>query len=188
VDILGKTENPPLLPIFLLIDLALVFSYTDYYEHYIPAEKKEESENARISKENALSRGQSYNSKTAKEGKKKTNRVTLLKEARLKKTREFQRVFSRGKGFSAGNLLLKINSKEKDAIKFGIVVSKKVAKQAVTRNRIRRVLKEALRQEQGEIAKGVEAVLVVLPGFQDQGAKEARKILRHLFQKASLFQ
>jgi ribonuclease P protein component len=159
-----------------------------YYEYYLPAEKKETGENARIFKENALSRGQDHDSKTAKEGKKEINRVMLLKAASLKKTREFQRVFSRGKGFSAGNLLLKINSPNENKIRFGIVISKKVAKQAVTRNRIRRVLKEALRQEQGRIIKGVEAVLVVLPGFQDQGVVEARKALRHLFQKASLFQ
>ena len=111
-----------------------------------------------------------------------------MKEQRLKKTREFQEVFAQGKGFREGNLLLKRKVSKIEEVKFGIVVSKKVAKQAVVRNRIRRVLREALRQETKEIKKGVEAAIIVLPGFEEKGVKEARNILRRLFKKASLFQ
>lgn len=67
-----------------------------------------------------------------------------------------------------------------------IVVSKKVAKQAVRRNRIKRVLREAVRKESRLPSEAQAWVLVVLPGFEVAGVQEARAVVQRLFQKAFL--
>ncbi len=89
--------------------------------------------------------------------------------------------------FKHNGLILKVGEGAFGAkMRLVVVVSKKVAKQAVRRNRIRRVLKEAARKE-FELAKpGQDIVLVVLPGFHVQSMPEARKMLHLLFVKASL--
>ena len=69
-----------------------------------------------------------------------------------------------------------------------IVVSKKVAKQAVRRNRIRRVLREAIKKEQGLIRGRHDFVLIVLPGFELPDFQETQSIVHRLLQKASLFE
>jgi ribonuclease P protein component len=111
-----------------------------------------------------------------------------LKDHRLRKAREFQGVFAKGRGFREDGLLLKVKFEAEGGLKFGVVVSKKVAKQAVVRNRIRRLLKEVLREEIGHITKEVQAAIIVLPGFQDKGLAATQKTIRSLFKKASLFQ
>jgi ribonuclease P protein component len=111
-----------------------------------------------------------------------------LKDHRLTKMREFQGVFAKGRGFREDGLFLKVKSELQGDSKFGVVVSKKVAKQAVVRNRIRRLVKEALRKEIVHIEKEVHAAVIVLPDFKDQGMTAVQKTVRSLFKKASLFQ
>lgn len=110
------------------------------------------------------------------------------KEQRLTRQKDFQGVFSKGKSVREGQLVLKARFVQGETAKFGIVVSKKVAKQAVVRNRIRRVLRAALSAQAEAIKKGVQAVLIVLPGFEEKGAQELRTQVHRLLQKASLFQ
>ena len=62
-----------------------------------------------------------------------------------------------------------------------IVVSKKVAKRAVERNRIRRVLRDAAKKEFGRSEYGKNFVLIVLPGLD---LRSARETVHHLFLKA----
>lgn len=91
-------------------------------------------------------------------------------------------------GFKQGGLVLKVQKSLPSAKKhLRIVVSKKVVKQAVKRNRIRRMLKEAVRKELGSMGKRWDLVFIVLPGFEAQNMQEARKMLHSLFVKASLF-
>jgi ribonuclease P protein component len=110
------------------------------------------------------------------------------KESRLKKTKEFEEVFSKGKGFRQGGLFLKVKEGTEGGSRFGIVVSKKVSKQATARNRMRRLIREALRQEREQIKNGAEAVIVVLPEFKENDFKEVQIHVHNLLKKASLFQ
>jgi ribonuclease P protein component len=69
----------------------------------------------------------------------------LLKENRLKKKKDFERVFSQGRNLKGDFLFFKtINNKLEDN-RIGFIVSKKVSKKAVERNKIKRRLREILR-------------------------------------------
>ena len=65
-------------------------------------------------------------------------------------------------------------------------ITMKVAKLAVRRNYIRRVLKETLRGEMEAMRGGQDLVLIVLPGFDPQSFQEVKKLIHQLLRKASL--
>ena len=72
--------------------------------------------------------------------------------------------------------------------RFAIVVSKKVHKSAVGRNRIRRRFYEAIRHQVPEIKPGMDVVIIVVSGealampYQD-----INTLLRQLFTEANLY-
>lgn len=104
------------------------------------------------------------------------------------KAKDFQKVHSQRKGFREDGLLLKVGAQKSTVSRLGVVVSKKVEKLAVRRNRIRRVLREASREEIGLMKGGQDLVLIVLPGFELPSFQETKKRLRALLRKASLIQ
>jgi len=112
----------------------------------------------------------------------------MLSQAnRLRKTNDFKRVFKNGKGSQADNIFVKVRPSKEEATRIGIIVSKKVAKKAVERNRIRRILSEALRTHIKKVKQGQDIVIVVLPGFSLRGTKDAEKTVHILFKKLALF-
>jgi ribonuclease P protein component len=80
---------------------------------------------------------------------------------RLKKRRDF---LAAAKGWKTGRraFLLELHQRDEDGpARFGFTVTKRTAKKAVERNRIRRRLKEAVRLDAAEIARpGRDYVLV----------------------------
>ena len=111
----------------------------------------------------------------------------LQKRERLAKTRDFQNVFKEGRSIRGQGIVLKLRQREAQGNRFAIVVSKKVAQKAVKRNRIRRLLSEAIRTTMQHIEsapQGIDAILIVLPEFKAQNLKEAKDIVAQLFHKA----
>ncbi len=77
----------------------------------------------------------------------------------IKENRLFQRLYSRGKSASSSSLVLYVRRNGQRGNRLGITVSTKVGK-AVVRNRVRRRLREIYRLHEGELALGVDLVLV----------------------------
>jgi len=112
--------------------------------------------------------------------------MALPAEKRLKLARDFRAVSRSKLSVKEGNLLLKEQASQKSVSRFGIVVSKRVAKKAVDRNRMRRLLSEALRAKQGSLKSPCDVVLVALPGFSLKDLSEAQSIIEKLFLKAAI--
>ena len=70
--------------------------------------------------------------------------MSLNKKNRLKKKRDFEDVFKKGKAVKGSFLFIKHKNNELGAPRFGFVVSAKIAGKAVERNKIRRILSEAV--------------------------------------------
>jgi ribonuclease P protein component len=99
------------------------------------------------------------------EKKKKRKMATYsLKKYRLR-GREFEEVLKKGKGFRVNGLVLKLILKEKGK-KFGFLISKKILKKAVQRNKVKRRLREILRERVEDIKDGARIVFVVLKGIR----------------------
>lgn len=84
----------------------------------------------------------------------------------IRKTDEFSSVFSFRKRFSTANLVIHYKPNVDVAARVGFVVAKKVAKRAVDRNYMRRVLRELCRQELHAL-NGVDVVIQVKKPFNN---------------------
>jgi len=112
--------------------------------------------------------------------------MALPSEKRLKRAKDFRAVSRSKPSVKEGKLLLKAKTTAKNTSRFGIVVSKSVAKKAVDRNRMRRLLSEALRERKDSWKGSYDVVLVALPGFSLKDVHEAKNIIEKLFLKAKI--
>ena len=85
--------------------------------------------------------------------------MALKRELRLRKSREFQRVRQQGQSITSRLLILAWMPNELARLRIGFVVSKRVSKQAVERNRIKRLLSEAIRPVLSGISGGWDIVI-----------------------------
>ena len=73
----------------------------------------------------------------------------------LKKTREFQKVYKRGKSFANKYLVMYILTNERTENRLGISVSKKVGN-SVVRHRLTRLIRESYRLNKDLFIKGID--------------------------------
>ena len=111
----------------------------------------------------------------------------LSKRNRLKKQKDFGRVFKKGRGAKEDFLYLKVVKNELESSRFGFVVSKEFSKKAVLRNKIRRRLAELVMIKLPKIKKGIDVVIVVMPEFKTRDFWEIEEIINKLFEKAKIF-
>ncbi|MDG1073526.1 MAG: ribonuclease P protein component [Methylophilaceae bacterium] len=102
----------------------------------------------------------------------------------IRKTDEFSSVFSFRKRYTSTNLV--VHYKPSDlGVRVGFVVAKKVAKRAVDRNYMRRVLRELCRQELA-ILSNVDVVIQVKKPFTNKEFLLMKQELVMLFNKIQL--
>ena len=105
---------------------------------------------------------------------------------RLRKEKDFEKLFKKGKSFRNNFLILKIAQNNLKESRFGFIISKKVSKKAILRNKIKRRLRDIIRQNIKDIKKGIDVVLIILPGLEKKNFLEIKEILNTLFKKAGL--
>ena len=105
---------------------------------------------------------------------------------RLKKKKDFEKVFKKGKSFKEDFLILKIISNNLEVSRFGFIVSQKISKRASLRNKIKRRLRESVRLRLLKIKKGIDGVLITSPGLETKDFWEIEKSIDKLFKKAKL--
>lgn len=77
----------------------------------------------------------------------------------IKRNHEFQRLYHRGKSAASPYLALYCRKQRGPGNRLGLTVGKKVGG-AVTRNRVRRRLREIYRLHEGELRRGYDMVVV----------------------------
>lgn len=105
---------------------------------------------------------------------------------RLKKNNDIVRVLKEGKKFIESFLIIKTLPNDLKETRFAFIVSKKFSKKAVERNRIRRQISEAIKDNLTTIKKGTDAVILSMPGSQEWDTQEVKKIIKRLLDKAKL--
>lgn len=84
----------------------------------------------------------------------------LKKKYRLRKNKDFQKVYGEKNSVAAGTIVLYIRNKSMDASpRVGFSVSKKIGN-SVVRNRCRRLMREALRPHLPKIRPGKDYVFI----------------------------
>ena len=131
-------------------------------------------------------------------------KLTLPRRRMIKKKSEFQLVYAKGKGSSGRYIILRAlrrgpeNPGVKKSVRESVVLeySKLPAKLAVAagkklgcavvRNRVKRILREALRLEQESIAPGWSLMLIGRPAAVTASTDDIRRELRYLLKKEEL--
>jgi ribonuclease P protein component len=88
----------------------------------------------------------------------------LASKYRLKKKINFARVeidgvMRQSKSFGMGIF----NRKDEDNSRFGFIISTKISKKAVARNRIKRIIAEVVRKNLNKIKKSLDVVFLIKP-------------------------
>ena len=104
----------------------------------------------------------------------------------LKKNREFQTVYKKGKSLANKHIVMFVLKNNKNINRLGISVSKKIGK-AVVRNKQRRRLKEAFKILEPEMQKGHDIVILPRAGIIEASFLEVKASTKHLLRKHNIW-
>jgi ribonuclease P protein component len=110
----------------------------------------------------------------------------LPKENRLKKEKEFEAVFKGGRTLKGKSVFLKYLINGTDKTKVGFVVSKKISKLAVERNKIKRRMREVVRLKKKDMKEGLSIIIVSLPQIKGKTYQEIKEDLENILSKEEL--
>lgn len=110
----------------------------------------------------------------------------LKKELRIRKQKDFDNIFSKGAYFSEKFLALKVVENELEISRFGFIVSNKISKKAVERNRIKRLLRESVRLRWDKISPGFDAIFIFRGKEIKKSLNEIDTVVENLLKRSGL--
>ncbi len=111
----------------------------------------------------------------------------LLRGNRVKKQKDFDDIFKRGRTRQDGFLVVRAKPNQQKLSRFGFIISSRAAKKAVVRNRLKRQLSEIIRSNLKKITTGFDVVLMVKPGLLKVDYSEIEKSLLNLLEELELY-
>ncbi|TRW48748.1 ribonuclease P protein component [Aliidiomarina halalkaliphila] len=113
------------------------------------------------------------------------NQYSYSRELRLLTPADFQNVFNSPpvKAVST-QLTMLAKPNDRNHPRLGTTVSKKVAKKAVDRNRIKRIMRETFRLQQHKLS-GFDIIVIAKPGVNDLDNQALSDLLNYLWRKLS---
>lgn len=90
---------------------------------------------------------------------------------KLRDQRDFSRIYRKGRATRSGTLLIRALPNHKPVTRVAVVVSKKVSKSAVRRNRLRRQVAEAWREREGHIRVGFDVIITATADRENSPAQ-----------------
>jgi len=110
----------------------------------------------------------------------------LPKKNRLKKQKDFKRVLKKGKSQRGNLLTIKQTENELAYSRFGFIVGLKVSKKSPQRNKIKRRLREIIKDNLNRIEKGKDVVFMPFPKIKDQSFSRIKSETEKLLKKLDL--
>lgn len=111
----------------------------------------------------------------------------LAKQHRLTKREDFAAVYSKGAYSNFENITIKYSASKSPLTRIGFSIGKTFSKKAVQRNRTRRVLQEACRQNIEKLKPGFDIVVMIKQDGKPIEFKKTVDVLQKIFTKANLF-
>lgn len=109
-----------------------------------------------------------------------------MKIQTLKTQKDFDRVFFQKHSFGNRHFTLLYCQNGLNNNRIGIIISKKISKKAVCRNKLRRQIKEIFRQHQDLIQSGLDLIIIPKKRCLQDSYSELQRSFIHLFYKQSL--
>ena len=97
----------------------------------------------------------------------------------LKKTKDFQNVYRRGKSYANRYLVMYVLSNQTEGNRLGISVSKKVGN-SVIRHHLTRLIRESYRLHEDMFNSGLDMVVIARVSAKDRSMREIESALLHL--------
>jgi ribonuclease P protein component len=110
----------------------------------------------------------------------------LKKELRIRKQKDFDRIFSSGSFSAEGFLAVKVAKNDFGFSRFAFIVSNKVSKKAHERNRIKRLLRESIRMSLVNIKQGFDVVFIVRADISGNSMDEVAVVVDRLLKRSGL--
>ncbi len=111
----------------------------------------------------------------------------MKKEYRVKKNEDFSLIFQKGKSTANRQFVLYMLAKEEQShFRIGFSVSKKLGN-AVTRNRIKRLMREAVRHIGDDLKQNYDYVLIARQPSVEMNFLEMKKSISHVFYRGYAF-
>ncbi len=109
----------------------------------------------------------------------------LPKRYRLRRTRDFARVRRFGRSSGSQLLILYVLPTRSPDIRVGFSVSKRVGK-ATVRNRVKRLMREAVRQHLSAIRPGQDLVFIARPAAAEAPYHQVSETVAYLLRRAGV--
>jgi ribonuclease P protein component len=103
--------------------------------------------------------------------------MSLPKINRIKKKKDFEIIFKNSKSFKNNLFIFKIVKNSLGLNRFGFVVSSKVSKKAVVRNKLKRRLSGIIKAEEKNIKPGADLIIIALPGSGEKNFSEIKEAI-----------
>jgi ribonuclease P protein component len=110
----------------------------------------------------------------------------LSSNYRLKKKKDFTEVYKKGKKIYSHFFLMKFMKNNLDTYRIGFVVSKRIVLKIVSRNKLKRRMREAVKFPQKSIKGSYDIIVIAKPSAADQDYKIIKNDLKKLFEQANL--
>lgn len=111
----------------------------------------------------------------------------LKKINQLTQDKEFNNVFQNGRANYDKIIGTKVIATKLGTSRFGILVSNKVSKKAVERNKIKRQIREIIRLQLNKLKSGYDCVIITLPPILDRKYQEIEKSINNHFKRLKLY-
>ena len=105
---------------------------------------------------------------------------------RIKKKKDFELIFKNSSSFKNNLFILKVKENNLGLNRFGFVISSKVSKKAVIRNKIRRRLAEIIKSEIENIPLGTDLVFIALRGIEKKEFVDLKEAVKTTLSKIKL--
>ena len=114
--------------------------------------------------------------------------MALPANFRIKGKDNFQKVKENGKVFQFGLFgLSSLSRKDKEVTRFAFIVSTKISKKAVQRNRIKRLLADSVKVLLTKIKKGYDIIFLAKRRIIEVGKDEVNSEVKKALEKIDLF-
>ena len=97
----------------------------------------------------------------------------------LKKNRDFQTVYNKGKSLANSYLVMYVMDNGLEKNRLGISVSKKVGN-SVVRHRLTRLIRESYRLSEENFRSGIDIIVIARAGAKEKGYHQIESALIHL--------
>ncbi len=111
----------------------------------------------------------------------------LKKSNRITKDKEFDRAFKTGQSFYTKLFGIKAADNGLESVRLGVLVSTKVSKKAVIRNKLKRQIREITRRELPALKNGKDIVIIVFQQILDKKFEEIQESLISGLKKLRLY-